>query len=47
MVDKGFAKRTQQLNAYIFAARVTEEVVSQGVLSEFVNRVFTSSGRVC
>lgn len=43
MVDKRFVKRTQQGNAYIFDARVTEEDVSQGMLSEFVNRVFDGS----
>ena len=43
MVEKRFVKRTQQGNAYIFQARVTEEDVSQGMLSEFVNRVFDGS----
>ena len=43
MVDKGFAKRTQQGNAYIFEARVAEEDVSQGMVKEFVDRVFDGS----
>ena len=43
MVEKGFVKRHQHLNAYIFEARVREENVSQGMLSEFVDRVFDGS----
>jgi predicted transcriptional regulator len=43
MVDKRFVKRSQQANAYIFAARVAEEDVSRGMLSEFVDRVFDGS----
>ena len=43
MVEKDFVKRKQHLNAYIFEARVKEEDVSQGMLSEFVDRVFDGS----
>jgi BlaI family transcriptional regulator, penicillinase repressor len=43
MVEKQFAERTQQGNAYIFEARVSEDDVSHGMLSEFVNRVFDGS----
>ena len=43
MVAKGFAESTQELNAYIFEACVSEEDVSQGMLSDFVDRVFDGS----
>ncbi len=43
MVEKDFVKRTQHLNAYIFEACVKEEDVSQGMLWEFVDRVFDGS----
>ena len=43
MVDKGFATSTQELNAYVFHAQATEADVSQGMLSDFVNRVFDGS----
>lgn len=43
MVDKGFATRTQELNAYVFEACVSEDDVSQGMLSDFVDRVFDGS----
>lgn len=43
MVGKRLATRTQELNAYIFEATVSEEDVSQGMLSDFVNRVFDGS----
>ena len=43
MVEKRFVRRTQEGNAYIFEASVVEEDVSQGMLSEFVNRVFDGS----
>ena len=43
MGEKGFVKRKPHLNAYIFDARVKEEDVSQGMLSEFVDRVFDGS----
>jgi BlaI family penicillinase repressor len=40
MVGKRFVKRTRKLNAYIFEARVGEEEVSRGMLTEFADRVF-------
>ena len=43
MVDKQFVARKQERNAYIFEAKVREEEVSQGMLSDFVNRVFDGS----
>ena len=43
MVDKKFVKRKPLRNAYVFEARLTEEDVSQGMLSEFVDRVFDGS----
>lgn len=43
MVDKELVHRTQEGNAYVFAAKVKQEDISQGMLSEFVNRVFDGS----
>lgn len=43
MVNKGFAEREPELNAYVFEAVVTEAEVSQGMLSDFVDRVFDGS----
>ena len=43
MVTKGFADSTPELNAFIFEAIVSEEDLSRGMLSDFVNRVFDGS----
>ena len=43
MVTKGFASREPELNAYVFQAAVSEADVSQGMLSDFVDRVFDGS----
>lgn len=43
MVTKKFASSTSELNAFVFEATVSQEDVSRGMLSDFVNRVFDGS----
>ncbi len=43
MVTKRFASSTSELNAFVFEATVSQEDVSRGMLSDFVNRVFDGS----
>ena len=43
MVTKKFTSSTSELNAFVFEAIVSQEDVSRGMLSDFVNRVFDGS----
>ena len=43
MVTKKFTSSTSELNAFVFEATVSQEDVSRGMLSDFVNRVFDGS----
>ncbi len=43
MVDKRYLKRTKQGKAFLFSPRVSEDEVSQGMMSDVVNRVFGGS----
>ena len=43
MVRKRYLRRSKQGNAYLFTPAVTREEVSEGMLSDIVNRVFDGS----
>jgi predicted transcriptional regulator len=45
MVDKGYLKRTEKGNAYLFSPRVKRDAVSQKMLGDLVDRVFDGSAR--
>lgn len=43
MLNKRFVSRTQKLKGYVFKARVSERDVSQGMLTDLMDRVFDGS----
>jgi len=43
MVRKGYLRRTKQGNAFFFEPEITREEVSDGMLSDIVDRVFDGS----
>ena len=43
MVRKRYLRRAKQGNAYLFTPAITREKVSEGMLSDIVNRVFDGS----
>ncbi len=45
MVKKRYLRRSMQGNACLFAPRVSQQEISQGILGDMVNRVFDGSAK--